>query len=94
MVSVIGDWGIASAYKFNAGYNVTFEKAYVENKSGKVVLYTDEEITEVEFEDKQTSYYREVVEFIEAVVNNKPFVTADIDSVYETMKVVFKEKYM
>ena len=94
MVSVVGDWGIASAYKFSTGYSVTFEKAYVECKMGKVMLYTDDDCKEIEFDDNQTPYYRETVEFIESVVDNKPFVTADMDSVYETMKVVFKEKYM
>ena len=37
-------------------------------------------------------YVKEVTEFIEAVVDGLPFRTADVQSVYETMKVVFNEK--
>ena len=93
VVSVIGDWGIASSYEFKASYSVTFEKAYVECVNGKVTLFTDDSKHEVEFDDIESPYYREVVEFVEGAVDGKPFVTADTDSVYETMKVVFKEKY-
>lgn len=93
VVSVIGDWGIASSYQFKAGYNVTFEKAYVECVNGKVTLYVDDSSEEIIFDDDETSYYREVEEFVKCVVEDKPFITADTDSVYETMKVVFKEKY-
>ena len=92
VVSVIGDWGIASSYEFKASYSVTFEKAYVECVNGKVTLYTDENKQEMHFDNSETPYYREAIEFIEAVVDGKSFTTADIDSVYETMKVVFSEK--
>ncbi len=91
-VSVIGDWGIAASYEFEAAYSVTFEKAYVECVNGKVTLYTDESKQEIKLNNDETPYYREIVEFIEGVVDNKPFKTADIESVYVTMKVIFKEK--
>jgi predicted dehydrogenase len=94
VVSAIGDWGIATSYEFEAKYAVTFEKAYVESVNGKVTLYTDDEKKEIVFDDDTTCYYREVLEFVDSVVSDKPFVTADIDSVYETMKIVFAEKEM
>ena len=92
MVSIIGDWGISTSYKFKAQYSVTFEKAYVECIGGKVMLYTDDEAKEITFDKNENMYYREEKEFIEAVVDGKPFVTADINSVYETMKIIFKER--
>ena len=94
VVSVIGDWGIATSYEFEAKYAVTFEKAYVESVNGKVTLYTDDEKKDIVFDDDTTCYYREVLEFVDSVVGDKPFTTADVDSVYETMKIVFAEKDM
>lgn len=91
-VSIIGDWGIATSYKFKAQYSVTFEKAYVECIGGKVMLYTDEGSCELDLTSDTNMYYKEETEFIEAVVDGKPFVTADINSVYETMKIIFKER--
>jgi len=91
-VSIIGDWGIATSYKFKATYSVTFEKAYVECIGGKVMLYTDEGSNEIALTSDTNMYYKEETEFIEAVVDGKPFVTADINTVYETMKIIFKER--
>ncbi|MBO5060737.1 MAG: Gfo/Idh/MocA family oxidoreductase [Clostridia bacterium] len=90
-VSIIGDWGIPSSYKFKSYYAVTFENAYVECINGCVTLYTNEEKKEITFSG-ENYLYREEVEFLEGVVDGKPFKTADIYSVYETMKLIFAEK--
>lgn len=90
-VSVIADWGLPSSYKFTPSYAVTFEKAYIENLNGDVTVYTNDGIIKPEFENGDC-YYREVSEFIDSIIENKPFVTADIDSVYESMELLFKEK--
>lgn len=90
-VSIIGDWGIQASYKFKASYGVTFENAYIECINGKVTVYTNETAEEIELEESN-SLYEEEVEFIEAVVDGKPFKNATIESVYETMKIIFEEK--
>lgn len=90
-VMILTDWGIHSTYKFRATYNVTFENAYVECINGKVTVYTDDEEKEIEFEPNNC-YYEEAEEFIAAVVDGVPMKTATVESVYETMKVVFEEK--
>ena len=71
---------------------VTFEKAYVECVNGVITVYTNEGKEEIVLPGGD-GLYREEVEFIEGVVDGKPFVTADVESVYETMKLVFTEKY-
>ncbi len=90
-VMILTDWGIHSSFPFSYGYNVTFEDAYVVSHDGKVTVYTNESSFEPEI-NSDDCYYKEVNEFIEAVVDGKPFKTADVESVYETMKIVFNEK--
>ena len=91
-VSIIGDWGLHTSYCFRAFYGVTFEKAYVECVNVVITVYTNEGKEEIALPGGD-GLYREEVEFIEGVVDGKPFVTADVESVYETMKLVFTEKY-
>ena len=88
---ILTDWGIHSSFPFSYGYNVTFENAYVVCQSGKVTVYTNESSFEPEINGGDC-FYKEVSEFISAVVDGEPFRTADVGSVYETMKVVFSEK--
>ena len=90
-VLILTDWGIHSSFPFSCGYNVTFEGAYAVCQNGKVTLYTNEGAEQVDT-DSGDCFYKEVKEFIEAVADGKPFKTADVESVYKTMKVVFKEK--
>jgi predicted dehydrogenase len=90
-VMILTDWGIHSSFPFSYGYNVTFEGAYIVSQNGKVTVYENGNSFEPEMSSGDC-YYKEVNEFIEAVVDGKPFKTADVSSVYETMKVVFKEK--
>ena len=92
MVSIIGDWGIHTSYGFSVYYGVTFEKAYVECKGGVVTVYTNEGKETVTLPDGN-ELLREEIEFIEGVVDGKSFVTANVESVYDTMKLIFREKY-
>lgn len=90
-VMILTDWGIHSTYKFKATYNITFENAYVECINGEVTVYTDDNEEKISFESSDP-FYVEVEEFIESVVNDKEFTTADTESVYNTMKLIFAEK--
>lgn len=90
-VSIIGDWGIHGTYEFEAKYAITFENAYVESINGKVTVYTNEEKYEPELPGVDPMY-NEIVEFLEAVIEDKPFKTADVLTVKDTMDVVFTEK--
>lgn len=90
-VMILTDWGIHASFQFSYGFNVTFENAYVVSLNGKVTVYTDGGAFEPEINGGDC-YVKEVTEFIEAVVDGLPFRTADVQSVYETMKVVFNEK--
>lgn len=92
VVSIVTDWGLPAGYKFTWKYIVTFEKATVECVKGEVTLYTDEGETSVALDNTETMYQREEREFIKFVVDEKPSERADINSVYETMKLLFEEK--
>ena len=48
---------------------------------------------QIELPSGESPYYREMREFVECVIENKPFPTADVSSVYETMRLIFREKY-
>ena len=91
VVSIIGDWGLHTSFAFRDFYGVTFEKAYVEYRDGKVTVYTNEGKEEITFSG-ESELVRAETEFVEAVVDGKPFATADVSTVYETMKLVFAEK--
>ena len=53
VVSVEGTWGLPSTYPFSASFRVAFEKAAVEMRGGKVLLYTEEGVEEIELEKKE-----------------------------------------
>lgn len=90
-VRISVDWGLHSSFKFKTGYAVTFENAHIERVGDKVTIYTNDGVTETEIK-KSNSHMKEAAEFIEAVADGKPFATADISSVYESMKLLFEIK--
>ena len=85
------DWGLHSSFKFRSGYSVTFENAHIERIGNKVTIYTDDGAKETVIK-KSNSHMREATEFVEAIADNKPFNTADVLSVYESMKILFEIK--
>lgn len=91
-VSIISDWGIHGSFTFSYGYAVTFENAYVECKNGEVWVYAHEEKNKIDLPGED-AMMREIREFVGGVVDGKPFMTADLSSVAETMEQVFLEKY-
>lgn len=90
-VQIVGDWGLPATFAFETGYSVTFEKALIEYKNNKLIVYTDEKLEELSL-NAGNAHYEEIEEFVRAVVDNEEFVTVDTQSVYETMEVVFAEK--
>ena len=91
VATVTADWGIPAKYTFKATLNFTFENAYIEQINDVTTLYTDDKSEVLTFEDSNY-FVEEEVEFIDAIVNDKPFSTVSLESVYETMKFVFAQK--
>ncbi len=91
IVSIVADWGLPATFKFSSGYKATFERGYVESTSEGTYVYTENKREEVILGD-DNSLYDEVVEFVAHVVDNKPLKTATLESVHETMKLLFAEK--
>lgn len=91
IASIITDWGIQGSFSFTSSFAITFENAYIESVNGNLKIYTNNEVIDGNLIENN-ELYEEEKEFIEAVVDGKPFKTADVYSVYETMKIVFKEK--
>ncbi len=90
-VSIITDWGIHKTKEFMYSYCVTFEEAYVELLKDKVTIYQNEQKQEALLPNINI-FYSEVMEFIDGLDEDKPFPHADINSVYESMKLIFEEK--
>jgi len=90
-VSAICDWGIHPSYKFSATYAVTFENAYVELKDGVVTVYESEESHTVSFSGED-AMYREVETFIEGCLSGAEVSKANVNTVLDSMRVIFKEK--
>ena len=93
-------WWVTSEYPFSFGYRFTFEKAVVELKDGKLMVYP---VGEEPFEIKQgeangeaainlpatDAYYEEICYFKDCVLKNKPvdkFKPEELETVLELME--------
>ena len=65
-VTAISSWGLTDTYVFTADFMIRFEKATIELKNGKFMLYTDEKAEEIKFEPKNP-YVEELVDFIDCI---------------------------
>ena len=92
-VSINTDWGIHSSYNFKSSYGVTFEDAYVECDGKEIIVYKNDTVETYPIEGYNIMYMREIEEFVDCVVGDKPFLTTSLESVCDTMDTVFKEKY-
>ncbi|MBE7050732.1 MAG: Gfo/Idh/MocA family oxidoreductase [Ruminococcaceae bacterium] len=92
-VSINTDWGIHSSYKFKATYGVTFEDAYVECIGNEITVYKNDGTEKFSVSKDNPMYKREIEEFVDCVVCDKPFQTTSLESVCDTMDTVFTEKY-
>ena len=93
IASIITDWGIPTTYTFNSSFRITLEKAFIETIGDESYLYTNEKKEKIELPSTDP-FVEEMEEFIEGFISGKPFKKASIESVYETMKLCFKQKKM
>ncbi len=96
LVSCTGEWGCPShTYPFQSGFFVRFEKATVEMKNGKFMLYPDGEegtLAEEIVVDKVNDYAAEVIDFIDCIVNDKVSEINPPEASLDTVRIAFAEK--
>lgn len=93
LITCTGEWGCPSnSYPFNSGFFAKFEKATVEAKSGKFMIYTEEgEKIEVALESVN-DYALEVIDFVDCIANNKTSAINPAESTLITTKIALAEK--
>ena len=93
LITCTGEWGCPSnAYPFNSGLFAKFEKATIESKAGKFMIYTEEgEKIDVPLESVN-DYALEVIDFVDCIVNNKTSAINPPESVFNTTKIALAEK--
>ena len=71
VVTATGEWGCPDNYPFSTGYFIRMEKATLEFKNGKVVLYKEDGTKEDVEIVPSSAYVNEVVEFANNIINNE-----------------------
>ena len=72
-VHIKADWGLSQSFEFSTPYRVNFEKAAIEfNGKNKILLYKDNECTEIDDVEITQSYIKEeIAYFLDIIKNNK-----------------------
>lgn len=93
LITCTGEWGCPSnSYPFNSGFFAKFEKATVEMKAGKFMIYTEEGEKIEQPLAKTNSYAEEVIDLVDCIVNNKTSAINPADSVFNTTRIALAEK--
>ena len=92
VVSAEGTWGLPTTFPFSATYRIVFENAAIESAGGKIMLYTDGDVSEIIVEDEIKvngsveggnisslgGYIDELMYFCECAIENKPIEKASL----------------
>ena len=89
-VTAEADWLMAQTFPFNAGCILNFENAVVRLADGKLTVYTNEEAFCPEISDKHF-FLAEMEAFLNYVIDDVECPDASLDSVCQTMEIVFTE---
>lgn len=92
IITAKADWGFPSCYPFTVSYSVRFEKAAVEYKGRKLMLYPEGgKSSEIELDDGN-GYVNEVVEFISCIRENRISATNPPEASLVSIDIAFAEK--
>lgn len=104
VVGVEGTWGLPESYPFEATFRVVFEKATVENASGKFICYTADGTSEIKIEKKELTggykggnisdlggYYNELVYFTDRIKSGEKIEKATLKDAAKSLEFVLKE---
>ncbi len=93
LVTCTGEWGCPSnSYPFNSGIFAKFEKATVERRAGKFMIYTEDGQKIEKQLEKVNDYALEVIDFVDCIVNNKTSAINPAESTLNTTKIALAEK--
>ena len=98
VVSASSTWGMQLKYPFTAEFTVAFEKATVELKRDKLMIYTETEARELEAPCEafglptDDGYGNEMIDFIECIKNETESLINPPESSKLTVDIAFAEK--
>ena len=97
-------WDLPLPFKFNAGFRVMFEKAAVELSEGKLLVYYDDRVEEVQIEKPKLcsgnaggnisdlgGYYNELLYFVEQINSSLPIEKATLSHATASLRFLLKE---
>ncbi|HOJ10099.1 MAG TPA: Gfo/Idh/MocA family oxidoreductase [Clostridiales bacterium] len=91
VVNAQDDWTLNGDYGFEMLYRVNFEKGNLVFKDGKLTVNPNDGKSFVPEHPAEMGYYREIVYFIDAVLNDKPTDKAPTESTMETIRIAEAE---
>lgn len=92
VVTATGEWGCPDCFPFTLSTFVKMEKATIDMREGKLILYEENGgRSEIELEEKD-EYVYEVVDFIDCVKNNKPSIINPPEASLASIKIALAEK--
>lgn len=105
-VGVEGTWNLPASHPFQASFRVVFEKAVVENDSGKFMLYTDAGAEEIKIEKKDMvaqggtqgnisdlgGYYNELSYFVQKAAAGEPITQASLADGAKSLKFLLEKE--
>lgn len=97
-------WDLPLPFHFNAGFRVMFEKAAVELSEGKLLVYYDDRVEEVQIEKPKLcsgnaggnisdlgGYYNELLYFVEQINSSLPIEKATLSHATASLRFLLKE---
>ncbi len=104
VVDLESTWGLPITYSFSAGFRVVFEKAVVEYAGGKLRIFTENNVTDIEtklpkIQSENTGgnisdlggYYNELLYFTEQARNGGKIVRATLEDAIKSLTFLLKE---
>ena len=96
LITCTGEWGLPSyTYPFQSGFFVKMEKAAVEIRNGKFMLYPEgpagSQAEEIEY-PRNNDYADEVIDFVDCIANNKDSLINPPEESFNSVKIAFAEK--
>lgn len=92
VINAQDDWTLNGDYGFNMSFRVNFEKANLIFENGTLKVNPNDEKRFIPELPKDNGYYREVLYFINSIINDTKIEIAEPYSTMETIKIAEAEK--
>jgi len=91
VINAQDDWTLNGDYGFGMLYRVNFEKGSLVFQDGKLTIFPNEGKAFVPEHPAEMGYYREIMYFIDCIINDKPTDRAPAECTMETIKIAEAE---